>query len=65
MTIVPFKPLTNNPDELGFATKDGTWAAIPFVNGKFIIIHNGEQVHTARSLETAKSFIYKQTRKKR
>jgi hypothetical protein len=65
MTVVKFKPLTENQDQLGYVTSDGMWAAVPYGDKKFIIIHNGEQVHTALSLETAKSFIYKQTRKKR
>lgn len=64
MTIIQFKPLTINQNQLGYITSDGMWAAVPYGNKKFIIIHNGEQVHTALSLETAKSFIYKQTRKK-
>lgn len=63
MTEIPFKPLTNPPEQLGFVTKDGMWAAVPYVN-KFIIIHNGEQVHMSNNLDTAKSFISKQLRKK-
>jgi hypothetical protein len=65
MTIIKFKPLTDNPDQLGFVTPDGMWAAVPYGDKKFIIIHNGQQVHTALSIETAKSFIYKQTKKNR
>jgi hypothetical protein len=43
----------------GYVTKDGMWAAIPF-GKKFMIIHNGEQVHVAGTLATAKSYINKQ-----
>ena len=45
-----------DPD--GYVTKDGVWAAVPFGN-KFVIIHNGRQIHTSNSLKTAKSYISK------
>jgi len=45
----------------GYVTKDGMWAAVPFGN-KFIIIHNGGQVHVAGTLATAKSYINKQVK---
>ena len=35
------------------------WAAVPF-GKQFMIIHNGEQVHVAATLATAKSYINKQ-----
>jgi hypothetical protein len=47
----------------GYVTKDEMWAAVPFGN-KFMIIHNGEQVHVANNLDTAKSFIQKQVKPK-
>ena len=46
-----------NPN--GYITKDGMWAAVPF-GKKFVIIHNGFQVHTANNYQTAKSYIQKQ-----
>ena len=51
----------------GYVTKDGMWAAVPWGN-KFIIICNGEQVHTSNNLTTAKDYIQKkinQTPRKR
>lgn len=44
----------------GYVTKDRMWAAVPF-GKKFIIIHNGQQVHVTNNLITAKSYITKQT----
>lgn len=46
-----------NPN--GYVTKDGMWAAVPF-GKKFVIIHNGFQIHTANNYQTAKSYIQKQ-----
>jgi hypothetical protein len=51
-------------DPSGYVTKDGMWAAVPF-GDKFMIIHNGEQVHVANNLDTAKSFIHKQVKPKK
>ena len=48
-------------DPNGYVTKDGMWAAVPW-GKKFIIIHNGEQVHTANNYTTAKSYILKQVK---
>ena len=45
-------------DPNGFVTKDGMWAAVPF-GKKFIIIHNGRQIHTANNYKTALSYIKK------
>ena len=45
-------------DPSGYVTKDGMWAAVPF-GKKFIIIHNGYQVHTASNYKTARSYIAK------
>ncbi len=46
-------------DPNGYVTKDGIWAAVPY-GKKFIIIHNGQQVHTANTYDTALSYIKKQ-----
>jgi len=46
-------------DAQGYVTNDGMWAAVPF-GKKFIVIHEGEQVHVAGTLATAKSYINKQ-----
>jgi len=46
-------------DPNGYVTKDGMWAAVPW-GKKFVIIHNGHQVHTATNYTTAKSYIAKQ-----
>jgi hypothetical protein len=42
----------------GYVTKDGMWAAVPW-GKKFIILHNGQQVHTANNYKTAKTYIQK------
>ena len=47
----------SNPS--GYVTKDGMWAAVPF-GKQFMILHNGEQIHVAGTLATAKSYINKQ-----
>ena len=43
----------------GYVTKDGMWAAVPFAK-KFMILHNGQQIHVAGTLAVAKSYIQKQ-----
>lgn len=48
-------------DANGYVTKDGMWAAVPF-GKKFIIIHNGQQVHVANNYKTAKAYILKQVK---
>jgi hypothetical protein len=56
------RPGVLNPkpgDPNGYVTKDGMWAAVPY-GKKFIIIHNGQQVHLANNYSTAKSYILKQ-----
>jgi hypothetical protein len=61
------KPFINRPSVLnpkpgdpnGYVTKDGMWAAVPW-GKKFVIIHNGQQVHTANNYKLAKSYITKQ-----
>lgn len=45
-------------DPNGYVTKDGMWAAVP-CGKKFVILHNGQQVHTANNYKTAKSYIQK------
>ena len=51
-------------EETGYVTKDGMWAAVPLMNSKkFMIIHNGEFVHTARNFQYAKSNILKAKKK--
>ena len=39
-------------EKTGYVTKDGEWAAVPTTEGgkKLAIIHNGEWVHTARTV---------------
>ena len=63
----PFqKPFVNRPgilnstpgDPQGYVTKDGMWAAVPW-GKKFVIIHNGQQVHTANNYKSAKTYIQK------
>lgn len=48
-------------DPNGYVAKDGMWAAVPW-GKKFVIIHNGHQVHTANNYSTAKSYILKQVK---
>jgi hypothetical protein len=51
-------------EKTGYVTKDGDWAAVPLMNSKkFVIIHNGEQVHVARNYDFAKNYILKNTKK--
>ena len=45
-------------DPNGYVSKDGEWAALPW-GKKFIIVHKGQQVHTANNYKTAKSYIQK------
>ena len=45
-------------DPNGYVTKDGMWAAVPF-GKKFIVIHNGQQVHIANNYKSAKTYIQK------
>jgi hypothetical protein len=51
-------------DPSGYVTKDGMWAAVPY-GKKFIIIHNGFQVHTANNYQTARTYIQKQIKSKK
>ncbi len=60
MNIPNYGLLNPKPsDPAGFVTKDGLWAAVPW-GKKFIILNNGQQVHTSNSLKTAKDFINKE-----
>jgi len=52
-------PTPGNPN--GYVTKDGMWAAVPY-GKKFIIIHDGHQVHLANNYSSAKSYISKQVK---
>ena len=48
----------------GYVTKDGSWAAVPLMNSKkFVIIHNGEQVHISRNFDCAKTYILREKKK--
>jgi hypothetical protein len=60
MNIPNYGLLNPKPSEpAGYVTKDEMWAAVPF-GKKFMIIHNGQQVHVAGTLAVAKSYINKQ-----
>lgn len=56
------KPLEEN-DEQGYVTTCGTFAAVPYVKGQYVIIHNGQQIRTCRNITTAKNFINQEKRK--
>ena len=60
---IAYPGLLNNvpSDPEGYVTKDGKWAAVPWGN-KFVIICNGEQVHTSNNLTTAKDYIQKKVK---
>lgn len=60
MNIPNYGLLNPKPSEpAGYVTKDEMWAAVPF-GKKFMIIHNGEQIHVTGTLALAKSYINKQ-----
>ncbi len=66
MNIPNYGLLNPKPsDPAGYVTKDGMWAAVPYGNNKFVIIHDGQQVHTANSYSLAKTFIQKQIKTKK
>lgn len=48
----------------GYISSNGFWAAVPW-GKKYVSIYNGEQICTHHSLETAKKFIQKETRKRK
>lgn len=45
-------------DPNGYVTKDGMWAAVPW-GKKFVILHNGQQIHTANNYRSALTYIKK------
>lgn len=49
-------PVPGDPN--GYVTKNLEWAAVP-CGKKFIILHNGKQVHTSNNYKTARSYIQK------
>ena len=51
-------------DPNGYVTKDLEWAAVSYGN-KYVIVHNGQQVHTSNSYTDAKAYIEKQVKTKR
>ena len=62
----PFIPNTTLLDESvgdpsGYVSKDGVWVAVPW-GKKYVIIHNGRQVHTSNNLRSAKSYISKSSK---
>jgi hypothetical protein len=60
MNIPNYGLLDPKPSEpAGYVTKDEMWAAVPF-GKKFMILHNGEQIHVCQNLSSAKSYINKQ-----
>jgi hypothetical protein len=53
-------------DPQGYVTKDGMWAAVPMINSKkFVIIHNGQQVHLANNYSAARTYIQRQIKTKK
>lgn len=46
-------------DPQGYITKDGMWAVVPS-GKKFVIIHNGQQVHVANNYKAARTYISKE-----
>lgn len=48
-------------DPNGYVTKDLMWAAVP-CGKKFVIIHNGQQVHTASNYTLAVEYIQKRVK---
>jgi len=53
-------PTPGSPN--GYVTKDLEWAAVPWMKNKFIILHQGQQVHTANNYKTAVSYIDKEVK---
>lgn len=49
-------PTPGSPN--GYVSKNMEWAAIPW-GKKFIIVHKGQQVHTANNYKSAVSYIQK------
>ena len=63
MAIVKFATTQEDEPYASYVTPDLSWAAIPY-GIKYIIIHNGEQVHLSNTLATAKNYIIKELRKR-
>jgi hypothetical protein len=55
--------MTMQTEDQSYVTECGMYAAIPYVKGQFIVIHNGQQIRCCRSLTTAKRFITKEKNK--
>ena len=53
MAIVKFTAVQEDEPYASYVTPDRSWAAIPY-GKKYIIIHNGQQVHMSNTLATAK-----------
>lgn len=53
-------PTPGSPN--GYVSKDMEWAAIPWTGNKFIIVHKGQQVHTANNYKSAVSYIQKEAK---
>lgn len=51
-------------DPSGYLHKNGLWAAVPW-GKKFVIIHNGQQVHQTNNLAAAKKYIAKESKTKK
>lgn len=49
----------------GWVSTDRMWAAVPWYGKKYISIYNGQQICVHHSLETAKKFIQRETRKRK
>lgn len=52
-------PKAGNPN--GYVTKDGRWAAVPW-GKQFVIIHEGQQVYSAKTYNLAKEYIDKKVK---
>lgn len=63
MPIVKFLEPVAESEEKGYVTSCESYAAIPFVKGKFVVIHNGYQIKTCKNLTEAKKFISKELKK--
>jgi len=47
-------------DPQGYVTNDGMWAAVPFIDKGFAIIHNGKHVGEFKTYKQSVDFIKKQ-----
>lgn len=46
----------------GYVSKDLKWAAIPY-GKKFMILHEGEQIHVSNTYKTAVEYIKRESKK--